>query len=175
MNLLLIAVLILLVLKMISGYKKGMVKEIIQFVTLLITCATLALIANALSHYTKGEWLNVVIMIIMLSLLGLVHFLLKIVFVSAKLIVNLPIVSWVDKVMGIAVGALETVLLLWTLYFFVMIMDMGGVSEIVLQYTQDSKILTWLFENNYLAYFLGKISQSVQYLPFYDKWSGKIW
>lgn len=175
MNLLLIAVGVVLVWKVISGFKRGMVKEVVSLVTLLITCATVALIANALSHYTKGEFLNVVIMLIMLAILGAVHVLLRIVFVSAKLIVKLPIVSWADKLLGIVAGILETALLLWTLYFFVMTMEMGGISEQILQYTRDSEILKWFFENNYLALLLGKISQKVQYLPFYDTWSGKIW
>lgn len=165
MNLLLIAVIVVLVLKMTGGYKKGMVKEVITLITLILTCVTIALIANGLSHYTKGHILNVIIVIVLLSLLGGVHLLLKPLFFSAKLIAKLPIVSWLDQLLGIVTGVAETVLMLWTLYFFVMIMELGGIGEQILQFTRESSILLWFFQHNYLAMILERISASVTFLP----------
>lgn len=165
MNILFIVFILLIAIKIRSGYKKGMVKEIITFVSLLITSITVALIANGLSHYSKGHILNVIIVLILLSLLGLVHLLLKPIFFSAKLISKLPIVSWADKLLGILVGIVESTLLLWTLYFFVMIMELGGIGEQILQCTRDNGILLWLFGHNYLAAFLEKVSSSVTFLP----------
>ena len=165
MNLLLIAVIIVLVIKIRSGYTRGMVKEVIMLFSLIITCITVALITNGMKSYQSGQVFNTVLMVLMLTVLGIVQFALKPIFFSAKLVVKLPIVNWLDKLLGILVGILETTLLLWTLYFFVMIMDMGAISEQILDWTRDNVALRWFFENNYLAFFLQAISQKVNFLP----------
>ena len=165
MNLLLIAVLAVLIIKIRSGYKRGMVKEVIMLLSLIVLCITVALITNAMKSYQQGQIFNTILMVLMLTILGVVQFVLKPVFFSAKLVVELPIVSWADKMLGILVGILETILLLWTLDFFVMIMDMGGISEQILEWTRSNLVLKWFFENNYLAFFLQTISQKVSFLP----------
>lgn len=165
MNLCFIVALVLLAVKMASGYKKGMVKEIITLVTLILTCITIALIANGLKNYTSGHVVNVIIVIVLLSILGVVHLLLKPLFLSAKLISKLPVVSWVDKLLGIAIGAAETILMLWTLYFFVSIMDLGGIGTRILQDTKDNGILLWFFQHNYLTTFLQSVSANITFLP----------
>ena len=165
MNLLLIAVIIVLVIKIRSGYTRGMVKEVIMLFSLIITCITVALITNGMKSYQSGQVFNTVLMVLMLTVLGIVQFALKPIFFSAKLVVKLPIVNWLDKLLGILVGILETTLLLWTLYFFVMIMDMGAISEQILDWTRDNVALRWFFENNYLAVLLQAISQKVNFLP----------
>lgn len=165
MNLLLIAAIVVAVLKMRSGFKRGLVKEVIMLVTLFIICTMIALIANGLQSFSQGQTFHAIVMIFFLMFLGAVQFLLKPIFFSAKIVVNLPIVSWLDHLLGLLLGLVESILLLWTLYFFVMIMDMGAISEQILEWTRENALLRWFFENNYLAWFLSIISQKVQFLP----------
>ena len=61
MNILLIIVLVLLICKIRDGYKRGMVKEIISFVSLIILCVVLALLANGVSNYFDKKYINVFI------------------------------------------------------------------------------------------------------------------
>lgn len=136
-----------------------------MLVSLIILCVTVALITNVMKSYQQGQIFNTILMVLMLTILGVVQFLLKPIFFSAKLVVKLPIVSWADKMLGILAGILETVLLLWTLDFFVMIMDMGAISAQILEWTRGNIVLKWFFENNYLALFLQAISQKVSFLP----------
>lgn len=157
MNLLLIIAAVILVCSVINGYKKGMVKSIISFVSLIILCIVVALLANGLNSYLDGEFLNVVIMVLLLAVLGIVHHLLGVVFFSAKLIAKLPIISSVDKLLGIVVGALQTVLVLWTVYMLTMLLDLGTIGELIKDYTRNSEILTWFYENNYLAHFVEQL------------------
>lgn len=157
MNILLIIVAVLLLFNVVDGYKKGMVKSIISFVSLIILCVVTALIGNGLQSYFDGEVLNVVIMVLLLCVLGIVHHLLGIVFFSAKLISKLPIVHSLDKVLGIVVGILETVLIIWTIYTFTMMMDMGMIGTQIVEYTRENSALTWFYEHNYLAYWVQKL------------------
>ena len=89
--------------------------------------------------------------------LGIAHHMLKLVFFSAKMIAKLPIVKRVDKLMGMIVGALEVVLILWTIYTFIMYFQMGTIGNLIIEYSRDSKILTWLYEYNMLAPLVEKI------------------
>ena len=57
----------------------------------------------------------------------------------------------VDKLLGIVFGAFEVVLVLWTLYALMMMMDIGVVGEFIREHTQRSEILKWIYDHNYLA------------------------
>ncbi len=164
-NLLLIIVLVVLVGCMLDGYKKGMIRELISFVSLIFLCIVVVLLGNALNSYFDGAIINVIIMILMLGVVGIVRHLLGIVFFSAKLISKLPVVSWLDKLLGIVFGILETIIMVWTMYTFVMLMDFGILGQQILDYTEQSRLLTWLFQNNYLASLLEQISSQISFLP----------
>lgn len=166
MNLLLIIMALLLLCKMVDGYKKGMVKEIISFVSLIVLCVVLALIANGVNSYFDGQFAKVVIVVLLLAALAVVHHLLGVVFFSAKMIAKLPIVHWLDKILGIVVGILETVLILWTIYTFVMLMDLGAIGQQILIYTEESEILLWFYQHNYLAHLLQQISAEIDFTSF---------
>lgn len=151
MNILLLAVIAVTMLKIMDGYKKGMVKEIISFVSLVVMCVVVLLLGSGLHSYMEKEILGVVIAILLLVILGIAHHALKLVFFSAKLISKLPIVHSADKILGMLVGALEVVLILWTVYTFIMYFEMGMVGNLIIEYSRGSKILTWLYEHNMLA------------------------
>ena len=149
-NVLLVIVVVFTVYKVIDGYKKGMVKEIISLISLLVLSAVVALLANGIGGYQRGEIFRVIIAVILLALLGSVHHLLGVVFFSAKLVAKLPIISFLDKILGIVFGAAEVVLFLWTLYFLIWKLELGAVGQVILSYTQESEILSWLYSHNYL-------------------------
>ena len=63
-------------------------------------------------------------------------------------------------------GILETVLIIWTIYAFNVFRDLGTLGQVIVDYTRDSKILTYLYENNYLAYLVEQLGQK---LPIFVK------
>lgn len=164
-NFLLIIVIIAAITKVFDGYKKGMVKEIISLISMAILCAVVALLAGGISSYHDGKIFNVIIAIILLGLIGIAHHLLGVVFFSAKLVSKLPVVSFVNKLLGIVFGVFEVVLMLWTVYTFVMMMDMGAIGQIILSYTEESKILTFIYRHNYLAYGIEQLFSKFTFVP----------
>lgn len=157
MNVLLILTLIVLLWKIRDGYKKGMVKEIISFITLLITCAVVALVMSALKSYMEKEFLGIIIAVVLLALVCVIHHILDLIFFSAKILSKLPVVHWVDKLLGMVVGALETVVYLWTLYLLIMNLGLGMVGQQILTYVEQNQILSWLYRYNLLAVLLENI------------------
>lgn len=151
-NLLLIVVVLAIVCKTVDGFKKGMTREIISFISLIVLCVVVALIASGVNSYFDGKFFNIIVVVLLLSLVGIVHHLLGVVFFSAKLVTKLPVIHFADKLLGIVFGAFEVILILWTIYTFIMMMDMGAIGQVILSYTEGSSVLTWFYQHNYLAY-----------------------
>lgn len=164
-NILLIIVVVAAIVKMCDGFKKGMIKEIISLVSLAVLCGVAALLAGGINSYHDGNIFNVVIAVILLALLGIVHHLLGLVFFSAKLISKLPVIHFVNKLLGIVFGIFEVILLLWTVYIFVMMMDLGAIGQMIISYTEDSTVLTWFYRHNYLAYGVEKLLSRFAFVP----------
>ena len=165
-NLLQIIMVVVLVCMVMDGYKKGMVRSLISLISLLITCVMLFLVGNALSSYFDGRFFSLILTLLLLGAIGVVHHLLNVVFFSAKMISKLPIVHGLDKLLGIVAGILETVLIVWTIYAFNIFRDLGTLGQVIVDYTRDSEILTYLYENNYLAYLIEQLGQK---LPLFVK------
>ena len=161
MNILSIVVLIVLLWKITQGYKRGMVKEIISFVSLIVLCIVAALIVNGMQSYMEKQFVGVVIAVLLLCVVGIVHHLLGVVFFSAKLISKLPVIHWADKLLGMVAGVLETVLILWTVYLFIMKSGLGMLGQQILVYTQENPILSWLYRYNFLAMWVEEILSKI--------------
>ena len=78
---------------------------------------------------------------------------------------KLPVIHFADKLLGIVFGALEVILILWTIYTLIMMMDMGMIGQVILSYTEDSKILAWFYEHNYLAYGIERMMEKFDFVP----------
>lgn len=160
-NILLVLVTIVLICCVASGYAKGMVKELIACISMIVLCIVVVIIGSGLKSYSDGQFLNVAIMVILLCVVGGIMHLLEAVFFSAEALSKLPIVSWLNKVLGVVVGVLETIVILWTIYTFVMMMDMGVIEQIILDNTRDSQILSWFYQHNYLAYLIEQVNTKI--------------
>ena len=161
LNLLQIIAVVILICMVMDGCKKGMVKSLISLISLLITCVVLFLVGNALNSYIDGRFFNLILTLLLLAAIGVGHHLLNVVFFSVKMIAKLPIVHGLDKLLGIVVGILETVLIIWTIYAINIFRDLGTWGQVIVDYTRDSRILTYLYENNYLAYLIEQLGQKL--------------
>lgn len=162
MNYLLIIVLLVFIWRIAAGYKRGMVKELQAFVTLLVTSASVILICKTITAYKNAENIIMVINILLLIILGICFSLLKLVFFSAKAIVKLPVIHLADKILGIVMGAAEVVFMIWALCLFVDTFSDGMFAKMALAYINDSSFLNYLYENNLLEKLFEQISQAVR-------------
>lgn len=160
-SILFIIMAVLLIYNVVDGYKKGMVRQFISFVSMIILCVILALIANGLKSYINGKILNVLLVVILLCVLGIVRHVLGVVFFSAKVVSKLPVIHGLDKIMGIAFGILQTILILWTIYTFAMMMDLGMVGSMIKSSVAGNPILEWCYRHNYLAYWVENFTSGI--------------
>lgn len=154
MNIVLIIIIFLLAWKVCSGYKNGMVREAISFISLIIMAVVAILLSNGLKSYMNKEVINFIAILLMLCIIGIAHHVLGFVFFSAKLISKLPIIHSVDKLVGIVFGVLETVIILWILYSLINLFNIGTIGQQIIDTTMGNKILTWIYEHNMLLNFV---------------------
>lgn len=151
LNGLLIIFAFVMIYNVVQGYKKGMVRSVISLFSLIALCVVIALVGNAFSNFQAGQIGNTIILVLLLVILGILQHVLNVVFFSAKVISKLPIIHFADKIMGCILAVAETVFILWTVYMFMGILNLGEVSQWLLECIEKSKILSWFYNNNMLA------------------------
>lgn len=165
MNLLLIVMGVILLWRVITGFKEGMVKEIISFVSLVVMSVAIILLAIALNSYMGQNIMKMIVAVILLLVLCIAHRIISVVFFSAKLIAKLPVVHGLDRLLGGVVGVMETVVILWVVYALIMNFGLGVIGEQIILYVKESRLLTFLYENNYLAYGVSLLSEKAALIP----------
>ena len=110
---------------MIAGFRKGMVQELISLVAMAIAGVCVVLILGAIGSYLDKEIAQVVKMVAVLLAVCLVYRLVNVLFTSLQLIAKLPIVRWLDKVLGIVVGFAEAGLMVMV---FIHVLKNWGLS-----------------------------------------------
>ena len=73
---------------------------------------------------------------------------------TSDVITKIPIVKGVNRLLGMTVGFCEAVIIVW-IVFLVIIMFLGNdLGSVLLKDIKDSRILSFLFNNNYLFRFI---------------------
>lgn len=158
-NWLIILCIILLIWRIVEGFNRGMVKEIISCVSLIVLSIVAILAMTAFTRYMKKDILSMASAIIILLVVLLAHRILGIVFFSAKLVSKLPVIHSADKLLGAVVGVVETALIIWLV--FAMTGKMGMVGSLIVENSADSRILQFLYSHNYLHAVLNQMQRMI--------------
>lgn len=148
MNITLILVIIIFILKITGGYKRGMAKEISGLVALVMTLLTLALVIMLFSSFEAGETTNTFYSLLLLVILGIVYGVVKLLLKSARAVSHLPILSFFDHVLGMATGIIKAVLLIWILFMLCAGNYLGPVTSIIRDDIQSSTFLKLIYSYN---------------------------
>lgn len=161
MNYLLIIILLVFIWRIAAGYKRGMVKELQAFVTLLVTSASIILICKTITAYKNADKIIMIVNILLLIIFGICFSILKLVFFSAKAIAKLPVIHLADKILGIVMGAAEVVFMIWALCLFSDTFSKGIFARMALAYIKDSSFLLYFYNNNLLEKLFEQISLTI--------------
>lgn len=163
-NLPFLCVIALLIVRIVVSVKRGLVKEICSCIATILASIAVLLIAFAVRKYFDEDRIILVITLILLFLLGIIYKIIDTFLTTLKLVSKLPVISLVDKILGIVIGVAEVVVVVWAVYCIIMIMDAGAFEEWVMNCVRNNKIMKTLFEYNYMysivANFSDKISQA---------------
>ena len=114
----LIIIALIFIWRMTVGFRKGMVQEIISLIAMAVAGVCVLLIFGAIGSYLNREIGNVVQMVIVLLAVCAVYRLIHVLFTSLELISKLPVIKWLDKLLGIVIGAGEAALIVGFIIYF---------------------------------------------------------
>ena len=151
MNLTLIIVLIVMLYMVAAGYQKGLTKQISGIVALTAAFVMLALVIMLVSSFQNREVTNTVYSVILLAVFGMVYGIVKFLLRSIKLMINLPILHFLDQVLGIAAGLVKWILVVWIFFLLCENNYLGGITEYVRADISNSTILKLLYQFNFFV------------------------
>ena len=157
-NLLLPALLLLAVWRAWRGYKNGFAEEIYRLISLVAALFVLALLLMAVSSFRAYDMKNGIISVILLIITGIVLHLFGIIMKSLKAIAKLPIISFLNRLLGLAAGIAEVIVGAWIMYCVIHAFPTGEFGTQIMIWTQESEWLMKLYEANRITEWLQSVS-----------------
>ena len=114
----LIVIAIIFIWRISVGFRKGMVQEIISLIAMAVAGVCVVLILGAVGSYLEREIGRAIQSVIVLFVVCFVYRLVHTLFTSLELISKLPVIKWLDKLLGIVVGFAEAALISGVLVYF---------------------------------------------------------
>lgn len=113
----LIIIALIFIWRVTTGFRKGMVQEIVSLIAMAVAGVCIFLIMGAVGNYLNHEIGKMVQIIVVLFAVCLVYRLVHILFTSLELISKLPIIKGVDKLLGALIGCVEAALIVGILVY----------------------------------------------------------
>lgn len=113
----LIIIALIFIWRITTGFRKGMVQEIISLIAMVVAGVCIFLIMGAVGNYLNHEIGKMVQVIVVLFAVCIVYRLVHVLFTSLELISKLPIIKGLDKLLGALIGCVEAVLIVAALVY----------------------------------------------------------
>lgn len=113
----LIIIALIFIWRVTTGFRKGMVQEIVSLIAMAAAGVCIFLIMGAVGNYLNHEIGKMVQIIVVLFAVCLVYRLIHVLFTSLELISKLPIIKGVDKLLGALIGCAEAALIVGILVY----------------------------------------------------------
>lgn len=98
-----------------------------------------------------GVIYNIIVHIIILIIVFLI---IKIIVAATDIIGSLPVINQANHVLGVIAGIAEGVIVIWFVFALISLIARTDYGTILLSYINNSRILTWLNDNNIIAHVL---------------------
>ncbi len=113
----LVVIVLIFIWRIASGFRKGMVQELIALVAIAVAGICIILILGAVGSYMNREISKVIQMVVVLLAVCLVYRLVHVLFTSLELISKLPVIKGLDKLLGAGLGFVEAGLIVGILVY----------------------------------------------------------
>lgn len=151
MNILLIALAMIMIWRITAGVKRGVVREIIALVNIIFAVLVLGLCSMIYNAYNEKNYIAIAVMVVVIAVISAVYSVLKLVLFPAKVVTKLPVVSGADKLLGVIFGVAETVVIFWGFAYAMRYIDFGGWNAKLLEQIGQSRLLTMMYQYNFLG------------------------
>lgn len=151
MNFTLIIVFIIIILTTVHGFRKGMTREISGLISWAVTLFVISLVIMLYSSFSANESKNTIFTIFILGAVAMIYSIIRFFLKPMKVIVKLPLIRFLDQVLGSVIGGGEGILIIWLIYVLNESGIFGQFGEMIKADTVRSQVLSLIYEYNYLA------------------------
>ena len=118
----LVLIAVIFIWRIAAGFRRGMVQEIVSLIAMAVAGVCVVLIVGAVGSYLEKEISKTLVMVAVLFIVCAVYRMVHVLFTSLELIsrlpIKLPLIKWVDKLLGAVVGAAEAGVIVGVLVYF---------------------------------------------------------
>lgn len=104
-------IIIIILWRMVSGFRKGMVQEILSLIAMAVAGFCAYLLLGAIGSYLNREIGRLIQIILLLLIVCAVYKLANLIFTSIRLVSRLPVIRSADKLFGAVLGILEGIII----------------------------------------------------------------
>ena len=120
-------IVILAVWRIKKGYENGMVKELVNILSTIVSCVCIALIFFAVSSFIAGAFALLTLCVVALMGIGILFKWFNLIFKPVTAIANISIINGLNKFLGAIFGFGEAIILTLFLYYIFYILNNAGV------------------------------------------------
>ncbi len=151
MNITLIVICFLMLFKIIRGYDKGFVKGIREFIALVVTLIVLLVLYFIYCSFQNQSIASLVLLVLALIIIGAVYNIIHMLLGSVSLLTHLPILRWLDSVLGACLGLCGAVIIIWIVLVINQTGVLGDVGIIIEQDFSENGFLQLVDSCNYFV------------------------
>ncbi len=147
-NITLIVLIVFIILGVKNGYETGLIMGVAHLISLVAALITLSFILMLTESFRAGNARNTVFTLIVLAIFGAVYGGVKWLLRSFKSIVKLPILQFLDSVLGIVTGLVWVVILFTAVTALASRGLLGPVSSYIMNDVNNNLVLRMLCKFN---------------------------
>lgn len=158
--------LIILIIRVVTAAKRGLVQEICSLIAMLAGCIVIIALAFAVRNYLDQDKIVFVVTLFLIAIFGLVYKLLSGFLEAIKLVSKLPVIKVADKILGVVIGVAETVLIVWLVYSITDIMNASIIAEYIYACADANPVMGFLRDNNLITGIIAPFTDSISNINF---------
>lgn len=153
-NILFIIVIAALAIGAIWGAHRGLLESVIRIISCILGILVLVIIAKGIGSFIQGSFLSVVMAVILLTVIRIIHKVIKLILESLKLVRALPAGKLVDRLAGMALGLIEALIVIWVLFILIGSFNLHNLNAWINEQVSQSRFLSLIYDTNYIVMLL---------------------
>ena len=148
MNLLTIIIGIIIILYLINGARTGLVDEVVHIISTILGLLVIFILAKGIGNFVQKSYENVLIALILLVVIRIINRIIKLITDSLELASKLPVINWMNHLLGAILGIFRACCLIWILFIVFGVINFMNINEWIQTQVAQNIILSTIYKTN---------------------------
>ncbi len=153
LNITMLVVVIILAIGAIKGWKMGLIQELVSLISFILLVIVLLLIATGIQSFMDKRYVQILFILILFFIISIATKIGGLIVKLGKSVAKLPIISLINKLLGMVVGVAESVIFIWVGMIAMVIFENNSICQIIIQQVNENAFLHYIYDVNILAHY----------------------